>query len=216
MLERIVTIESGFDFRKPQGRSKQFDKAFAHAVDNRIIGSDSANLSPAAVFLQRMHWRLIKLKQSSSEKVLLHFLVDDIEFETDLELTPHSSGKQRFLMSDYFLKDGKRLRCGTLYSLERKLLTESAEYELAPLNAVKAYFERAVSDSKHHDFPVNAIPEISWYDTLNDRLSSELNNIYTGALALVEKVVQGAIHRVTSERQQHSLLELERFTIVEM
>lgn len=217
MLERIVNIDSGFDFRqRQQRRSGQFDKLFSHAADGKPFGNDSANLSPAALVLQKMHWQLLRLKNISSGRVFLNFVVDNIEFETELEPASTDSEPQKFLMNDYFYEDGKRLRCSTVYTLPRKKLSESSEYALAPLQAVKVYFDRAVADSVHHDLPFSAIPELSWYDSLFDRLDSELGNIYTGALAFVEKVLQGNSQRIKAERQKASALELERFTMIEM
>jgi hypothetical protein len=217
LLERIVNVDSGFDFRHgQQRRSGQFDKLFAHPADNKAFGSDSANLSPAALVLQRMHWQLLRFKSLSSERMLLHFVVDNIEFETELEPAISENEHQRFQMTDYFFEDGKKLRCSTGYTLIRKKLAETSEYHLAPLQAVKSYFDRAVTDSAHHDLPFSAIPEIVWYDGLLEKLDTELNNIYTGALAFVEKIMANAPQRSKTERSKSASLELERFTMVEM
>ena len=216
MLERIVNIEPNFNFKQQQRKSPNFDKMFSHVLDGKQAGSDTANLSAAALFLQKMRWQLIKMKQHGTEKVELRFMVDGIEFETELEISLISSGRQKFTVYDYFFDGGKRLRCGTMYSLEKRHLAELLDYELSPLHTIKIYFDRAVSDSLHHDLPFSSLPEVSWFDNLMPQLTSELENIYTGALAFVEKVLQAPTSRLKHAQQITPVLELERFTIEEI
>ncbi len=216
MLERIINIEPGFDFKRQQHKSPHFDKMFSHVLDGKQAGSDTANLSPAAIFLQKMRWQLLKLKQHGAEKVELRFIVDGLEFEAELEVSIQNAGRQKFYVYDYFTDGGKRMRCGTLYSLDKRNLTEISDYELAPLTTTKIYFDRAVSDSLHHDLPFSSLPEVSWFEHLVPKLKSEFENIYTGALAFVEKVLQAPTSRLQHTQQNTSVLELERFTIEEL
>ena len=216
MLERIVNVDSNFDFKRQQKKSPHFDKAFLSATEAKGTSADSANFSAAAVFLQRIHWRLLKFKLFNSEKVALSFVVDNIEFETELEFSAQSTGRQKFCVYDYFFEEGKRLRCGTNYSLVRKSTHEVAEYSSLSLDNTKIYFDRAVNDSVHQDIPFSTIPEISWYEGILSGLEIEFDNIYTGALIFVEKVLNEITHQVPSARKLPAEIELERFTMIDL
>ncbi len=216
MLDRIVNIEPGFNFKRQQPKSPQFDKLFSNVLEGKQTSGDKANLSPAATFLQKMHWQLLKMKQRGPEKVELRFIVDELEFETEMEVSIQNQGRQKFYVYDHFVDEGKRLRCGIQYSLEKRSPSDVSNYEIMPLNTTKLFFDRAVSDSLHHDLPFASYPEVNWYENLVPQLKSELENIYTGALAFVEKVLQAPTSKLKQVNQTTQSIDLERFTIEEI
>lgn len=216
-LERIVSVDSGFFMRKESRKSPGFDKVYRQAMETRLIPHDSAQFSPAAQFLQKIRWRLLSLKTSADEKLHLHFIDDDIEFITEIDMrTFDMEGKQYFRMNDYFFIEGKRIQSTLVYGVDKAHARESDSYELLPLKAVKKFFERAVSDSYHHGLPFSAIPELVWFDGIKGDLDTELRNIMIGVAAVAEKVFQLQNPKTKSASAENQLVQYDRLIITEV
>ncbi len=85
MLNKIDNISAGSEYGKA-GKSPGYIGNFASAYTHRVDYHDSVNISPALQFLNQVHWRLKEFKHVANEKLLLCFLVSDIEFQTTIDL----------------------------------------------------------------------------------------------------------------------------------
>jgi len=85
MLNRIRNIEPGTDFKKA-GKFKRFDSAAQLIRSNFISISDSKEFSPALKFLAKHNWKLINLKFSGAESIIVSLGVGSYEISTLIDL----------------------------------------------------------------------------------------------------------------------------------
>lgn len=84
MLDKIININSNFQYKGGGSHSAGFDKFF-----NGIITSsrnDSIKFSPLAQYLSRINWQLKNLSFLSKTRVHIELLVDGFEISADLDL----------------------------------------------------------------------------------------------------------------------------------
>lgn len=216
-LERISNVDSGFFMRQQAKKGAAFEKYLRRAYDGRNTAhQDSAEFSPAAVFLQRIKWQLRGMKRSHEDKLQFHFLVDNIEFFTEIDehqlLTP---GRQHFRVIDYFLLNGKQIQVTLLSSIERQAAFSVDEYQIQTLDSLKTFFDRALTDSVVHPMPFSAIPEFAWSEGLGRGLESELQNILVGIMGVAEKVLQLPIPKKAAHYSTDNVVSLEKLMINE-
>ncbi|MBI1938143.1 MAG: hypothetical protein HYS25_08445 [Ignavibacteriales bacterium] len=80
MLEKVVNISPGTDYRKSSGNPKYYKKLGPHGYQ-KIHSNDYLSISPATSLLASLGWKLKKLNKHS-EKLHLVFEIDGFEFET--------------------------------------------------------------------------------------------------------------------------------------
>jgi len=216
MLERVLNINSGFGLRENQNRPTGFDKYFQTSVETHSAIHDSINISPAAVLLQKIKWKLLQLKTVSKDKIAVRFACDEIEFltEIDMNLNLHF-WRQVFNAYDYFVFDRKKIKCSLQYSISPNQQIDKNEFELMELRSLKQFFEKAVTDSSHHELPFSAIPEIGWYEGSQARLEYELINVFHGVILLVDKLYPGQLH-ISGNSAEVKPLQMERFVATEI
>lgn len=83
MLEKVVNISPGTDYRKSSGNPKYYKKLGPHGYTKLSSGNDYLSISPATSLLASLGWKLKKLNKNS-EKLHLVFEVDGFEFETSV------------------------------------------------------------------------------------------------------------------------------------
>ncbi|MBI2417362.1 MAG: hypothetical protein HYV28_05560 [Ignavibacteriales bacterium] len=216
-LERISNVDSGFLMKQKPRKGAAFEKFLHQAYEaNRGFPHDSAEFSPAAKFLQRIKWQLRSLKRAGEEKLQFHFMVDTVDFFTEIDehhiVLP---GKQHFRICDYFYLDNKQIQATLLAGVERVAALSVDEYEIQPLPAVKTFFDRSVADSRHHPLPFSAIPEFQWSDGIYRNIESELLNILVGVMGIAEKVLQMPVPKKTVLTGEEPVVQLEKLMINE-
>lgn len=85
MLEKVVNISPGTDYRKSSGNPKYYKKLGPHGYKTFQSGNDHLSISPATSLLASLGWKLKKLNMNS-EKLHLVFEIDGFEFETSVLL----------------------------------------------------------------------------------------------------------------------------------
>ncbi|MCK9279893.1 MAG: hypothetical protein M0P71_04675 [Melioribacteraceae bacterium] len=82
MLEKIVNIAAGSDYRRSAGNPKQFKRMMSFSFEH-TSGNDSISISPAISLLSVFGWKIKKLKKDS-DKIELDFELEDFLFEVIL------------------------------------------------------------------------------------------------------------------------------------
>ncbi len=81
MLERIINITAGSDYKQSARPSSRQTNAYRQYNNFNVSSNDSVLLSPATAFLSSIHWRLKKVV-SENEKILIAFSFDGFEFSS--------------------------------------------------------------------------------------------------------------------------------------
>jgi hypothetical protein len=108
MLDKILNIN-------PQDKFKSGSKVHAinpyivHANDYDRQKKDSALFSPLAKLMSKINWHILNLEYPSEEEMLIHFIVDDIEFFTIVNFNElYLNSHQEFsLIKEGFLGNSK-------------------------------------------------------------------------------------------------------------
>jgi len=108
MLDKILNIN-------PQDKFKSGSKVHAinpyivHANDYDRQKKDSALFSPLAKLMSKINWHILNLEYPSEEEMLIHFIVDDIEFFTIVNFNElYLNSYQEFsLIKEGFLGNSK-------------------------------------------------------------------------------------------------------------
>ncbi|MFA7418996.1 MAG: hypothetical protein WCZ90_04850 [Melioribacteraceae bacterium] len=79
MLERIINITPGSDYKNSASKSGHYQRSAAFLSTLQSTLSDTISLSPATAFLSSVHWRLKKLSKEN-EKYTIAFEFDGFEF----------------------------------------------------------------------------------------------------------------------------------------
>ncbi|KUO61068.1 hypothetical protein APF79_13010 [bacterium BRH_c32] len=82
MLEKVVNIAPGSDYRRSAGNPKQFKRMMTFSFEH-TSGNDSISISPATSLLSVFGWKVKKLKKNS-DKIELDFELEDFLFEVIL------------------------------------------------------------------------------------------------------------------------------------
>ena len=85
MLNKIDNISAGSEYSKST-KPAGFGINAASAYNRRADVHDSVNISPALQFLNQVNWRLKEFKRIANEKLILNFIISNIEFRTTIDL----------------------------------------------------------------------------------------------------------------------------------
>lgn len=84
MLNRIINIAAGFDFKGAAKQPKNLKYGKGH-IYHMYDGHDSINISPAYNFLMKHNWKILDLNVED-EKLFIGFIVSGFEFNTVIHL----------------------------------------------------------------------------------------------------------------------------------
>lgn len=87
MLDKIININSNFQYKGGGSHSPGFDKIFNGVITSR--NNDSIKLSPLAQYLSRVNWQLKELSFTSKTRLHIELLVDGFEFSTEIDLNDY-------------------------------------------------------------------------------------------------------------------------------
>jgi len=85
ILEKINNISTKGDYSQAV-RTSNFGTLLGSAYSRKVDPHDSVDISPAFRFLNRVNWKLIEFKHLIDEKLILGFILSDIEFHTIVDL----------------------------------------------------------------------------------------------------------------------------------
>ncbi|MFZ1288755.1 MAG: hypothetical protein WAR79_01600 [Melioribacteraceae bacterium] len=175
MLDKILNIN-------PQDKFKSGSKVHAinpyivHANDYDRQKKDSALFSPLAKLMSKINWHILNLEYPSEEEMLIHFIVDDIEFFTIVNFNElYLNSYQEFsLIKEGFLGNSK-------VNFEARLEVQKDEIsileipEKIEINSLTRFFNRM----EIHE--LNAAINQNFYDEiifgLENGIFNELNYI---------------------------------------
>ena len=86
MLEQIVNISAGSDFKKSRN-TKGYVRILNKGSFNKFVFNDTFVFSPAAQYLSRLNWQLKEIHVFPNEKVFLSFVTSNFEFHITLDLS---------------------------------------------------------------------------------------------------------------------------------
>ena len=119
MLEKVENINPKGSFKQKDRKRKKESAYHAHFVEKHFI-KDSIVLSPAAQFLANLNWTLKDIQYLSNDKILLNFLIDEVEFYTEIDLDKlYTEEMQLFHI----------LKSNVKYSGEEKILIQLMIYK---------------------------------------------------------------------------------------
>jgi hypothetical protein len=81
MLERIINITPGSDYKQSSRPSSRQANAYRHLSSFTTPSNDSFLISPATAFLASINWKLKKVVREN-EKLTISFSFDEFEFST--------------------------------------------------------------------------------------------------------------------------------------
>ncbi|NMB82604.1 MAG: hypothetical protein GYA14_12385 [Ignavibacteria bacterium] len=90
MLEKVVNINPGSDYKKSTGNPKYYKKVSGYQFAT-TSANDTLYISPATALLASLGWKIKKLNKDS-EKIQILFEVDELDFEASIfvfELNQH-------------------------------------------------------------------------------------------------------------------------------
>lgn len=82
MLEKVINITPGSDYKKSAGSPKYYKKLSSYGY-HQVSTNDSISISPATSLLASLGWKLKKFN-NESEKLELIFELNEFEFETTI------------------------------------------------------------------------------------------------------------------------------------
>ena len=85
MLNKIINISAGSDFKKSNGSGNQ-NKFLRRNPYSSFQFHDSIIFSPALQYLTNIQWRLKEISHLSKGKLAISFITSDIEFQTVVDL----------------------------------------------------------------------------------------------------------------------------------
>lgn len=90
MLEKVLNINPGSDYKKATGNPKYYKKVSGYQMSMNSA-NDTLYISPATSLLASLGWKIKKLNRDS-EKIQIQFELDEIDFEASIfvfELNQH-------------------------------------------------------------------------------------------------------------------------------
>ena len=85
MLNKIINISAGSDFKKSSGTGTK-SRFLRRNAYSSFQFHDSIVFSPALQYLTNIKWRLKEISHKSKGKLAISFIADDIEFQTVVDL----------------------------------------------------------------------------------------------------------------------------------
>lgn len=82
MLEKVLNINPGSDYKKSTGNPKYYKKVSSYSFSLNAA-NDSLYISPATSLLARLGWKIKKLN-SDNEKIQILFELDGFDFEANI------------------------------------------------------------------------------------------------------------------------------------
>lgn len=96
MLEKVVNINPGSDYKKSTGNPKYYKKVSGYQF-TATSANDTLYISPATSLLASFGWKIKKLNKDS-DKIQIHFELDGLSFEATfnvLELNQHQQAEYK-------------------------------------------------------------------------------------------------------------------------
>ncbi len=142
MLDKINNISAGSNF-KNAARTTSFGSVLSTAYTRKADAHDFADISPAFKFLNSVNWKLKEFKHIENEKLLMGFILSDIEFHTAISLVNFEKiGMLGFNILKESKKDNEHKKIITELSVKVERIDYNAEPLLINFSAFNVFFQR--------------------------------------------------------------------------
>jgi len=216
MLEKIENINPKSSFKEKDRKRKKENAYHTRLVEKHFI-KDSIILSPAAQFLANLNWKLKDIQYLSNDKILLNFLIDDVEFYTEIDLDKlYTEEMQLFHILKSNLKyagEEKILIDLMIYKDTIKTVGDNLKFEIP---AIVDLFDRVFdlklkTDIDKEDYVLlhNLIEEIQ------EKLVEELQYVLYGIYTFLDKL--GKFNLVKNYLFNYDIenpLRIEKITVI--
>ncbi|MBU2492226.1 MAG: hypothetical protein KJ571_06330 [Bacteroidetes bacterium] len=181
MLEKIANINSNSPYNGGKKKSGNFEKFLHRPNIEREMGKDSISLSPGALYLSRINWQLKEISYHGDEKVLVEFIIDGFDFNTEIDFVNfYTNSRQKFKVSAKNIEDLGSKKALIVFDVHKGQIMLEDERHLEELTALKKIFEKISSSISEYDvnFDYN-----NFIEGLKDELTLEFqiitNHLYT-------------------------------------
>ncbi len=215
MLEGITNINPDSAY-KGEKKKVVFYPAASRGQKPAGHGEDSISLSPSLHFLLEKNWNPVQLKEISSHKIFLHFILSELEFKIELDIDKVQLEK-KFLYK--VISSNEIEKTKTLIQVEFKPALDflPSKYE-SPLHNLVSFHSLF---KKVRDY--NLISQINSIDTdavrnllegIEKGIINELNHITSGVLQLYEKISGTNCNQLKVSNESISLIHILNITTV--
>jgi hypothetical protein len=217
MLEKITNIRTNLNYERKANGKSNFSSFFRNPIDSKDSEHDSIIFSPAAVYLSRLKWHLKEIKYPSKEKVVINFLVDDLEFKTEFDfLVFYSLNRQNFEVISESFVEGEKLKSSAEISLRKNEIILSDEVNIQKFPTLKKLFSR-ISELKV-DTTLDKKDSFALEDIiadLNIDLYREFNLLLYILYNFIDKLgYTGLIEGYKFKKDDSSLISLEKISTI--
>lgn len=215
MLEGITNINPDSAY-KGEKRRPTFYPAAVKGQKSAGHGEDSILLSPSMHFFMEKNWQPLQLKEISSHKIFVNFILSGLEFKIDLDVDKLLLEK-KFLYKIISTRDTDKTK--TMVQLEFKPSLEflPAKYEspLHNLPSLRALFQKIIEYNLQAEInSINADAVRNLLDGIEYGIIDELNHITSGVLRLYEKVSGVNSNQFKFNNENISLVSILNITTV--
>jgi hypothetical protein len=215
MLEGITNINPDSAY-KGDKKKVVFYPAVSRGNKPAGHGEDSISLSPSLHFLLEKNWNPVQLKEISSHKIFIDFILAGLEFKIDLDI-------DKVLLEKKFLykviSSNETEKTKTLLQIEFKpsldFLPSKYEAPLQNLSSLHALFGKVKE--------YNLIAEVNSIDAdavrnllegIEKGVINEFNHITSGVLQLYEKISGTNCNQLKISNENFSLVHILNITTV--
>jgi len=210
MLERIINITPGSDYKQSSHPSSRHVNAYKHLSSFSTPSNDSFLLSPATAFLASINWKLKKIL-SENEKLKVIFSFNEFEFSTSFYLVEITQNQK----IDYDIQRSYDSYIGA-YDISTKI---SAPISLQNADTLQIKTElNSLQDFIKSVFNPGVSPEINWAENsevqkiffqMEKPLHSEFDYINECLLNFLEKFLSIKLNIKNENSNARDLLALK-------
>jgi hypothetical protein len=216
MLERIINITPGSDYKQSSRSTKQ-SQAYRTFETSHAAANDSISLSPATSFLSVIKWKLKKFRKEN-EKLLIEFSFDEFDFSTTLLIGDiiqiHNIDYDiRFISLSYAGQSSMELRIGVPFSYDPK---ETIQYKKS-LNGLRGFLTAVATSYGSSNTVLAENYEVQKKFSENEfELYSELDYINRCLMNFLDKHLSLKIAAKIGGTKERSILELKSLKLIKM
>ena len=194
MLNKIINISAGSDFKKSSGNGSK-NRFLRRNVFSSFQFHDSIIFSPALQYLTNIKWRLKEISHMSKGKLAISFIADDIEFQTVVDLPNIESIKT----IDYkVIKDNPVDKSANPMLIELEVRVEGINEDNLPqtviLNALEKLFNKIYSLKIENQLTrTNSVMLSDLIGDLLDDLKFEFDQVNNHLFNFIEKLTESKI-----------------------
>ncbi len=194
MLNKIINISAGSDFKKSNGSGNQ-NKFLRRNPYSSFQFHDSIIFSPALQYLTNIQWRLKEISHLSKGKLAISFITSDIEFQTVVDLPNIDSLKTL----DYkVIKENSQADDDDPMLVEVEVRIEGINEEVLPqavtLDKLESLFKRLFAFKIENQLnKTNSVMLTELIGDLLEDLKKEFDHVNNHLFNFIEKLTESKI-----------------------